>query len=502
MSDKAEAGLRAFREGRFEDAARAFGQAFEQDPGNAALALNLGVALKACGRLAAATEAFRRVIDLDPGYAEAHFNLGNAAREGGDLAGAARSYRTALDIKPDYHQALNNLGGVLADLKRPDQAADIFSQVVAARPGDAQALNNWGNALLKLHKRGEAEVCFRRALVLAPDDARVRLNLGGALEAGNRLEEALAVYEEALEQTPGCSDLKLRRAMALLALGRFTEGWAAYEERWRLKSAAVPPGPRWDGAALDGARLLLWAEQGFGDAIQFARYAPLAAARGGRVVLACPGELTGLFETLDGVAGVVPLEPLPAYDLHAPLMSLPGLFARQIPQSGAYLRPDPGLTATWRARLGAGERIKVGLAWRGSPGHENDDARSMDPSFLAPLLDVPGVDFFSLQVGAPPPRGLCDLAPELNDFAETAAVMACLDLVISVDTAPAHLAGALGVPFWLALPCVPEWRWPREGGSTPWYGAARLFRQPAPGDWAGVVKAMVGALYDSFTTGA
>ncbi len=502
MTGKAEAGLRAFREGRFEDAARAFERAFEEDPGNAALALNLGVALKSCGRLGEAVEAFTRAVDLNPGYAEAHFNLGNAAREEGDLAGAARSYRAALQIKPGYRQALNNLGGVLGDLKRPDQAADIFSQAVAARPGDPQALNNLGNALLKLHKPGEAEACFRRALVLGPHDARVMLNLGGALEAGNRLEEALAVYEEALERAPGWSDLKLRRAMVLLALGRFAEGWAAFEERWRLKSAAVPPGPRWDGTALDGARLLLWAEQGFGDAIQFARYAPLAAARGGRVVLACPGKLTGLFATLDGVAEVVSLEHSPAYDLQAPLMSLPGLFAEQFPQNGAYLRPDPALSATWRARIGAGGRIKVGLAWRGSPGHENDAERSMDASFLGPLLEVPGIDFFSLQVGASPPDGLADLAPKLNDFADTAAVMACLDLVVSVDTAQAHLAGALGVPLWLALAFAPEWRWPREGGSTPWYPSARLFRQPAPGDWEGVVKGMVGALYDSFTTGA
>ncbi len=500
MADKA--GLRAFREGRFEDAARSFAQAFEADPGNAALALNLGVALKACGRLRAAVEAFKGAIELEPGYAEAHFNLGNAAREEGDLRGAERNYRAALQIKPGYSQALNNLGGVLADLKRPDRAADVFSQAVAARPDDAEALNNLGNALLKLNKRGEAEACFRRALVLDPHDARVRLNLGGALEAGNRLEEALAVYEGALEQAPGCSDLKLRRAMALLALGRDAEGWAAFEERWRLNAAAVPPGPRWDGTALDGARLLLWAEQGFGDAIQFARYVPLAAARGGRVVLACPGKLVRLFATLDGVAEVVPLEHLPVYDLQAPLMSLPGLFPEPIAQHAPYLRPDPALSATWKSRIGGGERIKVGLAWRGSPTHENDAERSMAASFLGPLLEVPGIDFFSLQVGASPPDGLADLAPELNDFADTAAAMAGLDLVISVDTAQAHLAGALGVPLWLALAFAPEWRWPRAGKTTPWYGSARLFRQPAPGDWQGLLKDMVGALYDSFTTGA
>jgi hypothetical protein len=296
--------------------------------------------------------------------------------------------------------------------------------------------------------------------------------------------------------------------MAWLLLGDYERGWAEYEWRWRTGEMHLPSfaQPRWDGAPLGGRTVLLYAEQGLGDALQFVRYAPLVRQRGGRVIVACRAPLLRL---LAGCAGIDRLADqagdLPAFDVYAPLLSLPHLLGTTlatVPAAVPYLHADPALVERWRGELAAGPAFRVGIGWQGSPLHPADRRRSVPVSFFRPLAAVPGVRLYSLQKGTGAeqlggPHGRFpaeDLSPRLADFADTAAVMKNLDLVITVDTALAHLAGALGLPVWVALPFAPDWRWLTGRDDSPWYPTARLFRQPRAGAWAEVFGALAAEL--------
>ena len=502
-------GVTAFREGRMEEAAAAFQRAAMMAPDIADFHLNLGVALKALGRLGDSVACTVRAIAIRPDYAEAHFNLGNVRQQLGDIGAAAASFRRAIELKPDYAEADNNLGHLLDTQGRHDEAAAAYRRALRARPGFVDAINNLGNALLKMHRLDEAVDCFRHALDADPDNPRLHLNLGGTLQDEGRLDEALACYDKALSLAADCADAHLRRAAALLLGGRFEEGWAAYEWRWKSAEHGTrippPPGPPWDGSSVDGGRVLLWTEQGFGDAIQFARFAPLVAARGGRVTVACSGPLMRLFGSIDAIDGIIARdgEPPPC-DAQAPLMGLAGIFGTTlaaIPADVPYLAAEPALAAKWRGRMAEPDAFKAGLVWAGNREHRNDRNRSLPVELLEPLLDVPGASFFSLQVGEAaaeltrlPAGSVRDLSPAIADFADTAAAIANLDLIISVDTAVAHLAGALARPVWVLLPFAADWRWLLNRGDSPWYPTARLFRQQAPGDWPGAIKGVREAL--------
>jgi tetratricopeptide (TPR) repeat protein len=516
---------------------RAQGKQARAEAPEAMRLLGLGRDLQAKGRLEEAIAAYRRAAALAPAAPEAHNNLGNALLEAGRPEEAAPCYRQALALRPDFAPALINLGNALGELEQLDEALAIcrravqaaplvpdahnnlgavlrdrqdfaaaaacFRAAIALAPADPAAYINLADALTEQGQLEDAEAACRHALRLAPDLAEAHTNLGVALRRQGRLADATASYRRALELSPGLGQDHFNLAVALLAQGDMASGWAEYEWRWRTRQMRADwrqfNQPQWRGEPAEGKILLLHAEQGFGDTLQFCRYARLAAARGLRVVLEVQPPLRRLMQSLAGVEHICSRgEPLPDFDLHAPLLSLPGALGttvETIPAEVPYLHAAPEAAAAWRARLGAlGEDPFVGLVWAGnarlhSPAQAAvDRRRSIPPALLAPLAAVPGINFISLQKDGPAPGfPLFDPMQEMQDFADTAALVANLDLVISVDTAVAHLAGALGKPVWLLNRLDACWRWLAGRRDSPWYPAMRLYNQPRPGDWPAVI---------------
>ena len=499
-------GLALLGAGRRDEALAALRRAVAVKPGYGDAWLNLARTLEPAGDHAGAAEAYRRRIALGKAEAAVHHDLGKALKELGDLDGAIAAYRDALDLSPDYAEAWNNLGVALADQDRFDDAIAAYRRTIELSPGFRAAHNNLGIALKELGRLDEAHAAISHIVGLDPGYAFGHTNLGNVLRQMGRVSESARAYRRSIELDPGLAMAHNNLAMALLLQGDFEDGLAEYE--WRWKTEPFKPReyrqPAWDGGEFAGKTLLLYAEQGLGDAIQFIRYAPDIVALGGKVIVECPKPLARLFEGIAGLTPWLPGEaPQPAFDLHAPLLSLPWLFATRadsIPAAVPYLAaPEAG---TWRERVGADEGVKVGLVWAGRKEHSNDRNRSIPLDMLRPLLDVPGARVFSLQVGgqgadiaaAGLADALPDLSPHIADFADTAGALGALDLLISVDTAPVHLAGALGRPVWVMLPFVPDWRWLLGRADSPWYPTLRLFRQGAPGDWGPVIEAVRGDL--------
>jgi Tfp pilus assembly protein PilF len=419
---------------------------------------------------------------------------------------ALAAYDSGLRIAPDDAELRNGRGVALLELRRPGEACEEFARALDANPGCLDALGNLGNALIKLNRPEEALAAYDRALKIVPNSARLLTNRAVVLRRLDRPQEALMSAARALAEQPGFAQARFVASVARLTLGDFAAGWRGYEARWGVGALARQrrhfAAPLWLGdAALAGKTILLHAEQGFGDTIQFARYAPLVAARGARVVLEVQRALTPLCAGLPGIAEVVAYgDALPAFDCHCPLLSLPLAFATEaatVPADVPYLAPRADAVAAWRARLPQGRPL-IGLCWSGERFHDNDLNRSMAFETLAALLDLPDVQFVSLQhdvreTDAPLLAQRTDILPigqQFTDFADTAAAIAALDLVISVDTAVAHLTGALGKPLFLLLPFAADFRWLRERFDSPWYPTARLFRQPRFADWTSVVEAV------------
>ncbi|MBN8927255.1 MAG: hypothetical protein BGO51_05565 [Rhodospirillales bacterium 69-11] len=456
-------------------------EALRLRPADASSWSNLGLALLATGSAAEAELCQRRALRLRPDLADAHSALGMAQYAQGCVAEAENSFRGALRLAPDHPNALLNLGTALQSLDRLDEAHAYYLAALGAGAPPAKVLNNLGLLLQEMGRLDEAEATCRAALDQDPDQAEARVNL----------------------------------AMVLLARGALAEGWRAYESRFAL---ATQPGgmrrflqPQWTGATPpDGRTILLHAEQGFGDTLQFCRYAPLVAAAGARVVLEVPPALMRLVGTLAGVVEVVMAgDPLPGFDLHCPLMSLPlafGTTLESIPRAVPYLHPEPAQAEAWRQALGGLRGRRIGLVWAGSARLDNphaaalDRRRSVPLETLAPLAALPDVSFVSLQLGPaatqPAPAGLHlhDPTAHLRDFADTAAVIAALDAVVSVDSAVAHLGGAMGKPVFLLNRFDTCWRWLHDRDDSPWYPTLRQFRQPAPHDWATPVGRLTEAL--------
>ena len=494
--------------GRPEQAAAAFHRALELEPANAQALSDLGGTLADRGAWEDAVECWRRALNLEPNLAEAHYNIGLAMRDEGRTEDAAARFRRAVESDPAFANAHLALGLALQDQDRLDEAAACYRRAIEIDAGDVEALANLGNVLRAQGRLDEAVAVYERALAGAPERTEIHSNLGVALQERGELEAALASYDRALGLDPDDAEAHRNRAQALLLAGRFAEGWEEYEWRWKTRHFAAQmrqfSEPRWDGSDLGGKRILIHAEQGYGDTIQFVRYAAMVAARGGRLVLECPAPLAGLMASAAGVEDVVPgSATLPPFDVQAPLLGLPRLFRTTeatIPGDVPYLAPDAATVERWRATVGSSGRLRVGIVWQGNPRHRGDRLRSPGLKSVRPLFDNPGVDFYSLQKddGA---RQLAeedlagavrDLGGGFADFTDTAAALFNLDLVITCDTAVAHLAGALAKPIWLLLPLAAEWRWLTTRDDSPWYPTARLFRQRRLGDWDEVM-ARVGA---------
>ncbi len=497
--------------GRVDEAVGHFRQAIRERAELAPAHHNLGVALAQQGKAAEAIRSLEEALRRDPAYPEAHYNLGNLLRDAGRQEEAAEHYRRAIALKPAYAAAYNNLGLTLTELGRHGEAAVLLVQAVRLDPKGKEAWNNLGLAHAGLGEFDRAQECYEKALRLDPGYAEGHANLGSAYKERGRLEEALACYQVALWLAPESASAQYNRALALLQAGDYERGWPAYEWRWRRPSMPPRPfrQPRWDGSPLEGRTILLWSEQGLGDTLQFARYARLVQERGGRVVLECPPCLAGLLATCPGVERVVAEgEALPDFDVQAPLLSLPALLGTtlaSVPAEVPYLAAEPERVENWRERLAGEGAFKVGVVWQGNPRHPWDRWRSFPLARLEPLAEVEGVRLVSLQKGPGAEQlqalkgrfEVLDLGGELDragGFRDTAAVMQCVDLVVSADTAAAHLAGALAVPVWLALSAVTDWRWLREREDTPWYPAMRLFRQERLGDWRELFEGMRRAL--------
>lgn len=452
-----------------------------------------------------AIRAYREAIALAPQQPAAYANLATQLQLAGDLDAAAAVCRDGLASDPDYAPLHYNLGVILGQKGEPDAAIAAYREAVAAAPGWAEAWFNLAAALQEQEALTEAVDAYARALDAKPDYAEAANNMGNALRDLGRFEEALAAFDKALALDPDHSTARFNRALARLSLGDFERGWADYATRFddaRIRKIAGHRDyglPRWTGGKIEGKTLLVLGEQGAGDTLQFARYLPMLEDFGARVVLECAAGLVPLLEGFPGLDGIHarPKEPslrAPA-DLHVQLLDLPLLFgttAETIPADIPYVHADPARAARWADRIGA-EGTRVGLVWSGNPRNRANRRRAMPLAALAPLAAVDGIRLFSLQKGPAAEElgsagfDIDDIASDFSDFADTAAAIASLDLVITVCTSVAHLAGAMGAPTWTMLHKVPDWRWLPRAGTSPWYPGMRLFYQETAGDWDGVV---------------
>lgn len=495
--------------GRLDEAERLYRQVLAIDSENADGLHLFGVIAHQKGRSDLAIDMIRRAIATNAAESSYHCNLGVALKELGRIEEAVACYRSAIRLRPDYPEAHNCLGNALGAQGHLDEAITSYRRALDLRPNYPEAQYNLGITLKEQGRLDAAIASYRDAIGLRPDYQEAHYNLGNALRDLRRLEEAVAAYRKAIDLSPDFPDAHHNLALALLALGRLAEGWAEYEWRWgtadMLGARRGFAQPQWRGEAASGRTLLIHAEQGFGDTLQFCRFAALAAARGPRVILEVQPPLVRLLHGMTGGCSVVGRgDALPAFDLHCPMLSLPlalGTTLTSIPGISPYLRADANLVANFHKRLAemVGRSPRIGVAWAGKASNTADSRRSLPPERLAPLFEIPGLRFFSLQKNgsmASEDMPLRDLMGEMDDFADTGALIANLDLVISVDTSVAHLAAALGRPVWLMDRFDACWRWLADRRDSPWYPTLRIYRQPRPGDWDAVLAEIARDLHD------
>ncbi len=495
-------------QGRLAEAVDAFQKGLTLAPEQAETANNLASALNALGRHEEALTSCTQALQHDSNLAAAHINMGNALLGLGNAEEAVVSYEKALALKPADSTAHFDLGNAQMELADFEAAHGSYTRAVALDFSNPEKHYNLGNACQALDRFEEAIDAYEKAIELRPGYIDAICNRGATLQKMDRVADAVAALREALAGEPESPDLHWNLSLALLQQGDYDEGWAEYEWRWQtptfLAYARDFAKPRWQGDDLDGRRLLIDAEQGFGDALQFIRYARLAAERGGEIIVECRPQLTRLFSAIPGVGQCVDLgAELPDYDLYCPLMSLPhvmGDSVSRVPAEVPYLTVPEDAVAD--PRIAGAEGLKVGLVWAGSPTRVDNHKRSCPVKELAPLLDVGGVSFFSLQVGKfrgdldelGDGHGVIDIVDGLTDFADTAAAVQALDLVISVDTSVLHLAGALGKEGWGLMSRPTGFLWQTERADSDWYPSLRLFRQPEPGAWAPMIAEVAAAL--------
>ncbi|MCB8881738.1 tetratricopeptide repeat protein [Acidisoma cellulosilytica] len=458
------------------------------------------------GDLQKAIVGYRAYLRQTPHDPIAYNNLGMALSGQGKIEDAVAAYRQAIHLQKDFAGAYFNLANAYSLQARLPEAIAMYEQAIALSPGNADIILNLGNALRDHNRLDEAITCYRKAIDVRPADNRIRNNLGNALRDQGAIDEAIRCYRRCITLDPQDAAAHHNLGNALLLKGDMLQGWVEHEWRWQMplmRSAQQQfLQPQWKGESAEGQTILLHAEQGLGDTIQFCRYATLAASRGLTVIMEVQAPLLRLLQTLPGVAKVIAYgDKRPSFDLHCPLLSLPLAFRTTIdtvPQFPAYLQADASLVDHWRNHLPAlpDRPLRVGLVWAGNAYKDIparaavDRRRSLSPHLLAPLLQMPGIEFFSLQKAgpaAPADFPLIDVMDQMTDFADTAALISQMDLVISVDTATAHLAGALGKPIWLLNRFDSCWRWLLGREDSPWYPSLRVYQQDQPGDWESVI---------------
>jgi tetratricopeptide (TPR) repeat protein len=530
--------------GRLEEAATAFEQVLRLNPNSPEAHNNLGALLRKRGRVPEAIQHYQDALRLKPDYPDAHNNLGDALAKLGRHEEAVVSFRTALRLQPNYPEAHTNLGTALVALKKVEEgiahhhealrlrpnyveghcnlgnafaaqqnypaAEQEYRESIRLRPEYPEGHHNLGTALAELGRLTEAEAAYREALRLRPDYDDACGNLATALIAQGRPADAAAIYDTILKRKPDDAEAHMGKAFSYLLIGDLPRGFREYEWRWRTREFGALPYtlPQWDGSPLGGRTILLHAEQGLGDTLFSVRYAPLVKERGGNVVLLCQKPLLKLLARCRGIDQFTEKDsPLPALDCHAPMMSLPGIFGttlETVPAEVPYVFPDPALVEQWQREFPADRVKKIGIVWQGNPDFKGDRHRSIPLARFAPLGEVPGVRWYSLQKGhgseqlASAPFPVITLGSRLDEktgpFMDTAAVLRHLDLLITCDSALAHLAGALGVRTWLAAHFAPHWIWMRGRDDSPWYPTVRVFRQRTFGDWEAVFVRMAEGL--------
>lgn len=472
-----------------------------------------GNVLRAMKRHMEALDCYKRVLAVKPDHAQAWLKQGNSLNDLGRLREALTCYEKAVEAAPEYPEALFNLANTLKEFDRLDEAMATYDKVLKIEPDFSEAIANRAFLLVGQNRLEEALAAYDHALQLTPDSTEALYNRAATLEELQRYDEAIEAYGRVPQNDPNFQSARWNTALANLKLGNLETGWRQYEQRWQTeqmrKTQRYFSQPLWLGQeSLLGKTILVHSEQGFGDTLQFVRYVPLLAERGARVILQVQPALKPLLAKVKGVAVLLATgEQPPAFDLHCPLMSLPlalETFALSDIPNQTYLAADPAKSESWRVRLGDKHKPRVGLVWSGSNPRANspaskrlDAVRSVPFGALSPLLQNDAVDYYALQVGEEAlmqlrmhgdGKRVADYSRELRDFSDTAALIDNLDLVISVDTAVAHLASALGKPVWLLNRYNPDWRWLLERNDSPWYPSMRIFRQSKAGDWSDVIR--------------
>lgn len=493
-------GVTAYQGGDFARAAALIGKAITVSPNDSFYHSNLGLALKDLKLPADALACFDRAIALQTDYTEAHLNRGNTLQDLGRFAEAIASYDCVIALQPCNPDAFNNRGIAERELGRCEDAVASHDRAIELHPSFAEAYSNRGLALKELGRTADAIASYDRAIELKPHYAQAHYNRGNLLKSLGHINNAIASFDRALELSPGFADAQWNKALALLLGGDFDRGWPLYEWRWRMDTFSSPrrnfSQPLWLGdSPLAGRTILLHAEQGLGDTIQFCRFAAIVSATGARVILEVQPSLLSLLSNLEGVSSIVPAgQPLPAFDVHCPLLSLPLALStslKTIPASSPYIQPDPDKVKLWSERLGARSLPRVGLVWSGARAHKNDHNRSIPLSGLIPYLPD-NCQYVSLQKEVRDSDlallrehpSIHHFGDQIDDFSDTAALCFLMDRIVCVDTSVAHLAAALGLPTSVLLPFHPDWRWLLQRSDSPWYPSATLIRQDAPGTWS------------------
>ncbi len=489
-------------QGQVQSASRCFQRLAELLPQSAEIHHRLGKTQERLGEWGAGLESYRRALALQPDSPDLYGSLARLQCKQGAFAEAAETCRHALALDPNQPEILSLLGNALTDLGNYGAAVEALRRALTLQPDSPPALFGLGYFFERKGDLASAMDAYRTVLKLHPQLSRAHLLLGSAQLLQGNIEEAAECFERVLKLEPDSAEARAYHGLIHLKQGNFRRGLSEYEDRWStaygFRFRRKFSQPLWKGEPLEGSRILLHCEQGMGDTLQFVRYVPLVAARGGKVVLEVQPRLHRLLAQTPGAAEVICRdEALPEVDSQCPLLSLPlalGTELSTIPAPVPYVRPDPLEAEAWRQRL-PGNSLRIGLAWAGNPLHPHELWRSIRLEQLAPLTKVEGTTFYSLQMGAPAEQvkqlgtrvHIIDLQGEQKDFADTAAIVANLDLVISIDTSVAHLAGAMGKPVWVILSKSADWRWFLDRADTPWYPMTTLFRQSTLGNWQDVM---------------